>query len=51
LKVGSRVDGSKAERELGISYTPLEQAIKEAIEADRGKAFKKTPSKDLGQVT
>lgn len=34
LKVGARVDGSKAERELDISYTPIEEAIKEAIEAD-----------------
>jgi hypothetical protein len=35
LKVGARADGSKAERELGISYTPIEEAIKEAIDADR----------------
>ncbi len=36
MKVGSRVDGTKAERDLGISYTPIEEAIKVAIEADKG---------------
>ena len=36
LKVGSRVDGTKAERDLGIFYMPIEEAIKEAIEADKG---------------
>jgi hypothetical protein len=33
MKEGLRVDGSKAERELGLSYTPIEVAFREAIEA------------------
>jgi dihydroflavonol-4-reductase len=31
MKEGVRADGSKAERELGIEYTPVREAIKEAI--------------------
>lgn len=31
MKQGSEVDGSKAERELGITYTPLRVGIEEAI--------------------
>jgi dihydroflavonol-4-reductase len=31
MKEGWAVDGSKAERELGISYTPIRQALEEAI--------------------
>jgi len=31
MKVGFSVDGSKAERELGITYTPISFALKEAI--------------------
>jgi dihydroflavonol-4-reductase len=35
MKEGVQVDGSKAERELGISYTPINVALKEAIESYR----------------
>jgi nucleoside-diphosphate-sugar epimerase len=31
MKEGFRVDGSKAERELDITYTPVRQALEEAI--------------------
>jgi dihydroflavonol-4-reductase len=31
MKAGFNVDGSKAERELGINYTPITFALKEAI--------------------
>jgi dihydroflavonol-4-reductase len=31
MREGFRVDGSKAERELGISYTPIRVALEEAI--------------------
>jgi dihydroflavonol-4-reductase len=31
MKQGFTVDGSKAERELGLTYTPIRQALKEAI--------------------
>ncbi|UCD94496.1 MAG: NAD-dependent epimerase/dehydratase family protein, partial [Candidatus Zixiibacteriota bacterium] len=31
MKEGFRVDGSKAERELDITYTPVQQALEEAI--------------------
>ncbi|OGU84686.1 MAG: hypothetical protein A2W11_07690 [Ignavibacteria bacterium RBG_16_35_7] len=33
MKVGFNVDGSKAERELGIKYTPIDFALKEAIDS------------------
>jgi dihydroflavonol-4-reductase len=33
MKQGFKIDGSKAERELGISYTPIYDGIKEAIES------------------
>lgn len=33
MKEGFRVDGSKAERELGINYTPIENALEEQIAA------------------
>jgi len=33
MKRGLEVDGSKAERELGITYTPIREALKEAIES------------------
>ena len=33
MKAGFSVDGSKAERELGIKYTPISFALKEAIES------------------
>jgi dihydroflavonol-4-reductase len=32
-KEGIRADGSKAERELGIHYTPIREAVKEAVAA------------------
>jgi dihydroflavonol-4-reductase len=32
---GSRSDGSKAERELGITYTPIRVALEEAIASYR----------------
>ena len=32
MKAGFNVDGSKAERELGIKYTPIPVALREAIE-------------------
>lgn len=31
MKEGARIDGSKAERELGIAYTPIRVALQEAI--------------------
>jgi len=33
MKEGFRIDGTKAERELGISYTPIRVALEEAIES------------------
>lgn len=36
MKKGFRFDGSKAERELGITYTPIRQALKETIESYQG---------------
>ncbi|MCG6912431.1 hypothetical protein LJE86_00785 [bacterium BMS3Abin03] len=35
MKQGFKIDGSKVERELGITYTPVYDAIKEAIESFR----------------
>lgn len=35
MKNGPVVDGGKAERDLGIRYTPIRQALKEAIESYR----------------
>ncbi len=35
MKEGVQVDGSKAERELGISYTPIRVALEEAIASHR----------------
>jgi len=31
MKQGSRVDGSNATRELGLSYTPIRTALEEAV--------------------
>jgi hypothetical protein len=31
LRLGFRFDGNKAERELGLRYTPVRVAIEEAI--------------------
>lgn len=36
MKEGFGFDGSKAERELGVTYTPIRQALKEAIESFKG---------------
>jgi len=35
MRHGFRFDGSKAEKELGISYTSIRQALKEAIESNQ----------------
>ncbi|MGC9523449.1 MAG: NAD-dependent epimerase/dehydratase family protein [Anaerolineae bacterium] len=35
IKEGSRFDGSKAERELGLTYTPVHTAIQEALASHR----------------
>jgi len=37
LLTGFRADGSKAERELGISYTPVRKAIEECVESFQSK--------------
>ena len=37
MKQGFTFDDSKAERELGITYTPIETAIKEAIASYQNK--------------
>jgi len=34
MKEGFRVDGSKAERELGFSYTPFRTALEEKIASE-----------------
>jgi hypothetical protein len=36
MREGFRADGSKAERELCVSYTPIRVAIEEAIASYRG---------------
>ncbi len=36
IKEGFRFDGSKAERELGITYTPIRVALEEAIASYQG---------------
>lgn len=33
MKLGCKIDGSKAERELGISYTPIREALNDAIQS------------------
>ena len=38
MRTGFYFDGSKAVRELGIRYTPIEVALREAIESYRGSA-------------
>jgi dihydroflavonol-4-reductase len=35
MKEGFRINGSKAERELGITYTPIRAALEEAISSFR----------------
>lgn len=37
MKAGFNVDGSKAERDLGIQYTPIDVALREAIDSIKGK--------------
>jgi len=37
MKAGFNVDGSKAERDLGIKYTPIRVALQEAIDSLKGK--------------
>ncbi len=37
MKAGFNVDGSKAERELGIKYTPIRFALEEAINSFKSK--------------
>jgi dihydroflavonol-4-reductase len=37
MNVGFNVDGSKAEKELGIKYTPIRVALKEAIDSIKNK--------------
>jgi dihydroflavonol-4-reductase len=32
LTHGAKLDGSKAERELGVHYTPLEEALTKTLE-------------------
>jgi len=34
MQKGFTVDGSKAERELGIQYTPIENAIEEEVDTN-----------------
>lgn len=45
MKAGFNVDGSKAERELGIKYTPIRFALKEAVDSikkiNKGKSYEK----------
>jgi hypothetical protein len=36
LRYGAQADGSKAERELGIAYTPVRIALEEAIASIQG---------------
>jgi hypothetical protein len=36
MKAGFDVDGSKAERELGIKYTSIRAALQEAIDSLKG---------------
>jgi dihydroflavonol-4-reductase len=35
MKLGGEVDGSKAERELGLAYTPIREAVAEAVASFR----------------
>ena len=37
MKAGFNVNGSKAERDLGIKYTPIDVALREAIDSIKGK--------------
>jgi dihydroflavonol-4-reductase len=37
MRAGFNVDGSKAERDLGIQYTPIDVALREAIDSIKGK--------------
>lgn len=42
MKQGFRADGSKATRDLGLSYTPIRQAIEDEIRAVRSDGMHKT---------
>jgi dihydroflavonol-4-reductase len=35
LKEGAIFDGSKAERELGVTYTPIREALEEEVASHR----------------
>ena len=41
LKNGFRIDGNKAERDLGITYTPIRKAMEEAVESYRAQWTKR----------
>ena len=36
IREGGVFDGSKAERELGLSYTPMREAVEEEVASHRG---------------
>lgn len=38
MKAGGAADGSKTEKELGVTYTPIRQALEDAIESYRDPA-------------
>jgi 23S rRNA maturation-related 3'-5' exoribonuclease YhaM len=38
LRGGGAFDGGKAERELGLSYTPIGAAIEEEVASHKGKS-------------
>jgi len=44
-----RADGSKAERELGLVYSPLRKAIEEEVASLRGEAVRQKMTKDVLQ--
>ncbi len=43
LRAGFRFDGSKIQRELGLEYTPIEVALREAVESYRSERGKREP--------
>jgi len=49
MKHGFRADGSKAERELGLVYSPLRKAIEEEVASLRGEAVRQKMTKDVLQ--
>ena len=36
MRLGGEIDGSKAERELGLAYSPIREAVAEAVASFRG---------------